>query len=66
MLRWSQSQRELLAETIRDVANIAAGAMVFGQFLSDAEFSPILTVTGILFWGCLVVLAVRLVEEKMS
>ena len=30
MLILNREQRKLLAETLRDIANIAAGAMVFG------------------------------------
>jgi hypothetical protein len=39
MLVLKAEQRKLLAETVRDIANIAAGAMVFGQFLADQAFS---------------------------
>jgi hypothetical protein len=40
----------LLAETVRDIANIAAGAMVFGQLLGDQMFSLWTAGTGSLLW----------------
>ena len=57
MLGWNQQQRRLLAETLRDVANIAAGAMVFGQFLSGRTFSPGLALLGLASWIVLIVFA---------
>jgi hypothetical protein len=47
MLRWGRQQRVFLAETLRDVTNIAAGALVFGQFLGDSAFSTALAVPGL-------------------
>jgi hypothetical protein len=38
---------------LRDVANIAAGALVFGQFLGDSAFSTALAVLGLAVWACL-------------
>ena len=34
MLRLTKEQRQLLAENVSSAANVAAGALVFGQFLS--------------------------------
>jgi len=50
MLRLAQEQRKLLAETVRDIANIAAGAMVFGQFLGTEMFSLSTAVGGLVLW----------------
>jgi hypothetical protein len=50
MIGFDRSQRHLLAETIRDMANIAAGAMVFGQFVSGAPFSIPIAIFGAGFW----------------
>lgn len=60
MLVLTREQRELLAETVRDIANIAAGAMVFGQFLADEVFSPWLAVGGVGIWIGLVAYALTL------
>jgi Ca2+/Na+ antiporter len=59
-------QRVLFAETLRDIANVAAGALVFGQVLSDAPFSFWLAAAGMVLWCCLVTLAVHLVKESTS
>lgn len=58
MLVLSRQQRMLLAETLRDIANVAAGAMVFGQFLSDRLFSPWIAIGGIGLWIVLVTNAI--------
>lgn len=55
--RWGRPQRALLAETLRDLANIAAGALVFGQVLGERGFSPWLALAGLACWCALVVLA---------
>jgi hypothetical protein len=60
MLEWNPQQRVLLAETSRDIANLAAGAMVFGQFLVERAFSPWLALLGVAVWGCLVGFALAL------
>ena len=66
MLRWTQEQRALLAETFRDIANIAAGAMVFGQFLGERAFSPALALLGVAVWACLVLFALAVAGRKAS
>jgi hypothetical protein len=58
MLRWNAPQRALLAETFRDAANVAAGAMIFGQFLSGRDFAASLALYGVAIWGSLVALAI--------
>jgi hypothetical protein len=57
-------QRVLLAETSRDIANIAAGAMVFGQFLGERPFSRSIALTGVVVWICLVIFSVSLIGRK--
>jgi len=66
MLKWSSEQRALLAETLRDVANIAVGAMVFGQFLGAQAFSPWLALLGVVVWSCLVVFALVVAGRNRS
>lgn len=63
MLRLSREQRALLAETVRDIANIAAGAMVFGQFLATQSFSWWTALAGGAVWVALVSWAIRLAGE---
>ena len=50
MLPFKQSQLALLADKLSDVANLAAGAMVFGQFLSGRPFSLPLALFGLGIW----------------
>ena len=63
MLALSHEQRALLAETVRDIANIAAGAMVFGQFLGAQMFSLWTAVSGATLWIALVSWALALAHE---
>ena len=58
MVVFDRSQRRLLAETFRDIANVAAGAMVFGQFVAGTTFSPRLAAAGVAVWILLVVFAI--------
>jgi hypothetical protein len=64
MLRLKPEQRTLLAETLRDIANIAAGAMVFGQFIGSQAFSFKVAVFGIGVWMVLVAWAMRFAAES--
>ncbi len=66
MLILQREQRKLLAETVRDIANIAAGAMVFGHFLNDRTFSALVALGGMLSWLGLVGWALLLARETKS
>ncbi len=63
MLRLNQRQRELLADKLCEFANIAAGALVFGQLFSQS-FSPRLAVAGLALWIVLSGWAVTLLKEQ--
>lgn len=63
MLRLERAQRTLLAETLRDIANLAAGAMIFGQFLADAMFSTAIALGGMAIWLVLVLTAMFFARE---
>ena len=63
MLRLTHPQRVLLAETLRDIANIAAGAMVFGQFIGSQTFSFRIAAFGMGVWIVLVAFATVLARE---
>ena len=39
MVRFTQEQRQMLIDKLSDAANLALGALVFGQFLGDRPFS---------------------------
>ena len=46
MLWLDDRQREMLADKLPDAANLALGALFFGQFLSDRPFSRALALSG--------------------
>jgi hypothetical protein len=61
MIRLKQVQRSLLAEKVADVANVAAGALIFGQALSGTAFSVKLAIVGIGAWFAMTAAAVIVV-----
>ena len=50
MLRLNPRQRDVLIEKMPDVANLAAGSMFLGQFLTERPFSVVLAVAGVAGW----------------
>jgi hypothetical protein len=51
------SQRAVLSETFRELANLAGGAMVLGQFVGERPLSAGIVLIGLLAWMILVGLA---------
>ena len=66
MLELNREQRRVLTDKLPDGANIAAGALVFGQFLSSQTFSPLAALTGAGMWVILLAVALLLAKEKQS
>ena len=64
MVALTREQRVLLADTVRDIANVAAGAMVFGHFVGDRTFSWPTAVGGIAVWTVLVSWALALRRRR--
>ena len=62
MLRLNQPQRSALSETLRELANLAVGALVLGQFVGNEPSTWWLTFAGMLLW--LIIVAWALVLEK--
>lgn len=60
MLRFRKPERRLVAETLSDLANIAAGALVFGQAISDNALSLSRALVGLMVWIAAVGMAVAL------
>ena len=63
MLRWTEKQRDLVADKLADLANVAAGAMVFGQLLTQQQFSwasLAVAAVGLLVWALLALVVVVL------
>ena len=50
MIRFSSRQRVALGETLRELANFAAAALVFGQFVGQGSPSWSPFIAGIVFW----------------
>lgn len=50
MVGLTSEQRQMLMDKLPDAANLALGALVFGQFLGDRPFSLLLGVTGAVGW----------------
>ncbi|MGH9256214.1 MAG: hypothetical protein ACRD3C_16785 [Vicinamibacterales bacterium] len=60
MLRLKGRQRAVLGEKLLDLANFAAAALVFGQFVGQQSFSWAVVGVGVAIWFALVMLALRL------
>ena len=60
MLRLDRQRRLALGETLRELANISAGALVLGQFVGQQPVSAGAMVTGVAVWLVLVVTALWL------
>ena len=63
MLRLKARQPAILAETLRELANLAAGALVLGQFVGPQPLSVRAVLGGVAIWLALVVWAVLLTGE---
>jgi hypothetical protein len=50
MVRFSSRQFAALGETLRELANLAAAALVFGQFVGQGFLSWTLVGVGTMFW----------------
>jgi hypothetical protein len=51
MLRLKERQRAVLVDKIADAANLAAGAMLFGQAVTGQTFSTRLALEGLGAWA---------------
>jgi hypothetical protein len=64
MLRLSRRRRDLLADKFPDAANVALGALAFGQFLGAQPVSLILVSIGTTTWLALRLLALWVSEGR--
>jgi hypothetical protein len=55
MLDFDQKQQDLLADKLFDAGNVAAGGIVFGQFVANRPFSIVLAVIGLAIWVTLLI-----------
>lgn len=60
MLVLKTAQRTMFADKLPDTANLALGALVFGQFLAEGAFSTLVALLGVGLWvffvGCAAIL----------
>lgn len=63
MLKFNQRQFAVLADKLADAANLALGALVFGQALSGV-FSPRLAIGGWFLWLTLLALSLWAAREE--
>ena len=64
MLDLKPRRRQVLRETLRELANLFAGAMVVGQFVGDQPLSSWVLIGGVAMWAILVGLALVLAGGK--
>lgn len=64
MVELTSRQRALLSEKLPDLANIAAGALVFGQTLNGLVFSYDLALLGVSAWILFIGLALWWAKER--
>ncbi|PYR63752.1 MAG: hypothetical protein DMF87_05775 [Acidobacteria bacterium] len=60
MLRLDRRQRTIVADTLRQLANIMFGGTVIAQFVGTQSRSVLLAAAGIAAWWILLVVAVML------
>ena len=56
----------MLVDKLPDAANVAAGALFFGQFLADRAFSLFLALAGVGSWVVLMAWVLMLAAEDDS
>jgi hypothetical protein len=62
MLLLNREQRAMLVDKLPDVANLAVGALSFGQFLADRPFSSTLAICGAAIWLALMAWTIALAD----
>lgn len=64
MLRLKDAERAVLVQAVPAVAHLAAGTLVFGQFIRQQAFSIPLAFVGIAFWFAAIGLALLIAGGK--
>ena len=64
MVGFTKEQRRMLMDKLPDAANLALGALVFGQFLQGRPFSRLLAAAGVAVWFGLLAWAMLLGREN--
>ena len=63
MLRLTKTRREALSDTLRELANLTAGAFILGQFVGREPPNWWLLTAGTALWSALVVIALLLMRK---
>ena len=63
MVRLTSRQLRDLADTLRELANYAAAALVFGQFVAQQPLSWSVIAAGVATWFAMVLIALGLSGE---
>ena len=63
MLRLKRKQQETLSQAFRELANLAAGALVLGQFVGPSVPSPRILLAGFVVWMILILFSVGLAGD---
>ncbi|MBI2185735.1 MAG: hypothetical protein HYU37_01285 [Acidobacteria bacterium] len=48
------AQRRVLVAHLPELANVAAGSLLFGQFLTERPYSLLLALVGVVVWTILI------------
>lgn len=64
MIRLTTARRRVLIAHLPELANVAAGSLLFGQFLSERPYSLALALGGVVVWLLLIVAVFALVEGE--
>jgi hypothetical protein len=64
MVKLTDAQRAVLVQAFPAVAHVAAGGLVFGQFLRAEPFSTGMALAGVAVWIGFVGVAVMLARKK--
>jgi hypothetical protein len=54
MIRLKPAHRRVLVAHVPELANIAIGSFLFGQFLTDRPYSVVLAIVGVATWFALI------------
>ena len=63
MVRLTSRQRTALGETVRELANYGAAALIFGQLVGQSRISWLLILAGVALWLAFVTFALVLEGE---
>ena len=66
MIRLTNPRRRVLIAHLPELANVAVGSLLFGQFLSDRPYSLALAAVGIASWSVLIVVVFVIAEGEQT